>query len=111
VELRPSAQTYQDVERLVVGTFQSQLVGAGNDALRLSHSSIAVKRIWRVENAKLYHKYRLKLNDMCRAAAAQPYPQINALSGELEVTSRTLSTAHDDCGYILRKERTKTDKN
>jgi len=94
VELDLSSQIYRDVEQLVVGTFQSQLVGLGNDAVGLSHSGIAVNKIWRVENAKLYHKYRVKVKELCQAAVTQPYPPINGLSGEVEVTTRTLSEMH-----------------
>jgi len=95
VELDPSTQTYRDVEHLVVSSFQTQLVGAGNDAAGLSHSGVAVRKVWRVENARLYHKYRLKVKEMCQTAANQPYPSVKGLSGEAEVTTRTLSKEYN----------------
>lgn len=91
VELDSSTAIYHDVERLVVDTFQTQLVGAGNDAVGLSHSSIAVNKICRVENAKLYRKYCLKVKEMCRSASTQTYPPVDGLSGEAEVATRMLS--------------------
>jgi hypothetical protein len=82
---------YREIEQLIDSSWDAALVGFGNDAWGLSHSKIAVRRIWRIENARLYHKYRSKRNQLCLSAASnKPFPPIKGLDGEDEVVTREL---------------------
>jgi hypothetical protein len=65
-------------------------VGFGNDAAGLKHKTIDVKNISRVENPKLFHKYRMKLNELCLSAATTPFPLVTAIDKN-EVKTRTLN--------------------
>lgn len=90
VVLGSRTTAYQEVEKMVMGTWESSKVGHGVDAKNLSHTNIAVRKVWRVENPILYKQYDTARKRLCLVRADHPYPIINGLYGELEVVTRTL---------------------
>jgi O-acetyl-ADP-ribose deacetylase (regulator of RNase III) len=89
VELQPSSPVYTEIKRLVTETWENNKVGFGNDAAGLHHRRIDVRKIFRVENPKLYHKYRLKMKAFCLSAATTPFPPMTVVDKD-EVKTRTL---------------------
>ena len=53
-----------DIIYIIQNTWNSQLVGQGNDAKNLHHSNIKVKSIVRIENPEMYLKYAQSLNSV-----------------------------------------------
>jgi hypothetical protein len=90
VALQPSSPVYAEIKRLVMDTWESSKVGFGNDAAGLKHKTIDVKNISRVENPKLFHKYRTKVNELCLSAATTAFPLVTAIDKN-EVKTRTLN--------------------
>ena len=92
VELNNSSQLYQEVEKLIMGTWESQKVGHGNDAGSLTLKNIAVRRIWSIEHPSLYWLYDTKRKWFCREAARDlsKFPSIKGLQSEREVVTKTL---------------------
>jgi len=86
--LKPGNAIYQEVEKLVVGTWDADKVGHGRDAMNLGHRSIAVRSIWLIENPSLFAEYTERKKRLCRNAAVnQLPPRINGLRGEREVVT------------------------
>jgi len=88
-QLKPGDALYQEVEKLVVGTWEADKIGHGRDASNLNHRSIAVRKIWVVENPSLFAEYTERKKRLCRIAAVnkQP-PRISGLKGEIEVKTQ-----------------------
>lgn len=57
------------VRSLVYGTWDKQAVGQGRDAVGLSHSSIKIYSVERIENLELFAKYAIKRQEFFRALA------------------------------------------
>jgi len=86
--LQPKDAVYHEVEKLVVKTWEADKVGLGRDAVNLSHRSIAVKKIWLIENPSLFAEYTEKRKRLCKMAAVnRPPPRISGLKGEHEVVT------------------------
>jgi len=99
VELNKSSQCYQEVEKIIVGTWESSKVGHGNDAVGLTHKNVAVRKVWRVEHPSLYRSYDTKRKALCLQASddLKTFPPINGLQGEGEVVTRTLGACRVAC--------------
>lgn len=80
---------YREVEKLVVGTWEAGRIGQGRDASNLKHHSIAVSKIWVIENPSLFAEYTERKKRLCKIAAVnQLPPRINGLKGEQEVKTQ-----------------------
>jgi len=88
-QLNSAGTLYKEVEKLVVGTWETTKVGQGRDASNLNHRSIAVKNIWVVENSSLFAEYTERRKRLCKVASVnQLPPRINGLKREHEVYTR-----------------------
>lgn len=90
VVLESQSKTYTEIEKLVMGTWESSKVGHGTDAANLCHKSVAVRKIWRFEHPKLYRQYDTRRKLMCMERLKKSYPAFSGLNGEHEVVTRTL---------------------
>jgi len=80
---------YKEVEKLVVGSWEAGKIGQGRDAANLTHSSVAVRKIWVVENPSLFAEYTERKKRLCKIAAVnQLPPRISGLKGESEVKTK-----------------------
>ena len=59
------SKTKKAIIDLVMGTWKTDLVGQGADAVYLSHSTIRIKKIERLEWPQLYVKYFQKRAEIC----------------------------------------------
>jgi hypothetical protein len=92
VALDSQSDTYKEIEKLVLGTWESSTVGHDTDVAGLHHGSVAVRKIWRVESPVLYRQYEEKRKLMCMTKTVNSYPVFCGLGGEREVVTRTLGT-------------------
>jgi hypothetical protein len=91
VVIDAGSSTFKEITKLIASSWDASHVGHGNDAVGLNHSAIEVRRVWRIENARLYHKYRSKRKELCLFAARNKLcPPIKGLNGENEVMTRCL---------------------
>jgi hypothetical protein len=90
VVLDSQTTSYREVEKLVMGTWEWQKVGYGVDAADLTHTNIAVRKVWRIENPMLYKQYDAARKRLCLVRLEHSYPVINDREGEHEVVTRTL---------------------
>lgn len=75
-------QVKKAVINLINNTWRSDYVGKGSDAVGLSHTSIQVKRVERIESLDLYTKYSNKRAELFRKLVDQgltSYPSIDKL--------------------------------
>jgi len=120
--LKPGDAIYREVEKLVVGTWDTDKVGHGRDAANLGHRSIAVRNIWLIENPSLFAEYTERKKRLCRCAGVnQLPPRISGLKGEREVithkhgislplwlflaSSRALQAVIDVACFCRRRDR------
>lgn len=86
--LQSKDAVYHEVEKQILKTWEADKVGHGRDAVNLGHGSIAVKKIWLIENPSLFAEYTEKRKRLCKMAAVnRPPPRINGLKGEHEVVT------------------------
>lgn len=88
-KLKPADALYKEVENLAVRTWEVEKVGQGRDASNLSHSRIAVRNIWVIENPSLFAEYTERKKRLCKVAGVnQLPPRISGLKGEHEVRTQ-----------------------
>uniref|UniRef100_A0A8B8CZJ8 Poly [ADP-ribose] polymerase n=1 Tax=Crassostrea virginica TaxID=6565 RepID=A0A8B8CZJ8_CRAVI len=82
------------VRSLVFSTWEPQSVGQGRDAVGLSHTSIKIHNVERIENLELFAKYAIKRQEFFRALAddeTYEFPRLEDLPvqcrGEIETSA------------------------
>ncbi|KAK3577718.1 hypothetical protein CHS0354_002931 [Potamilus streckersoni] len=76
--------TFQEIVKLVDDTWQSDLVGKGNDAVNLRHTQIKVLKVKRVENLDLYELYFKKRQEIFKSlwrSKQERFPQLEKVKG------------------------------
>ena len=91
VEVGSGTQVFQAVNKLVQGTWNKDVVGLGNDAQGLTHKTISVQKVWRIEAPSLFHKYRRRLQEICLEASVNSIPLVKDLEGKKQIMTTELS--------------------
>ena len=92
VEIKSGTEVYKAVEKVIIGTWEATKVGHGRDAVNLDpNSTIAVRKIWCIENPALYQKYLSKKRTLeYQAKHVKPFPKVDGLKQEQQVKTHTL---------------------
>lgn len=88
VSLSPQTALFQQIAKLVHGTWEGDKVGIGYDGTGLRHSKIIVKQIFVCKNVALFRQYDTHRKNLCKDASVNRYAPVNGLQGEHEVATR-----------------------
>ena len=89
--LSPQSTLYQQILKLVHGTWDNTKVGIGFDGAGLTHSKIVVKHIFVCQNNDLFQKYDVSKKIMCMDASVNRYASVTELRGE-QIATRSHMT-------------------
>lgn len=99
--LPPESPLYQQILKLVNGTWDRTKVGIGFDGVGLTHSKMVVKQIFACKNVALFRQYDLLRKTMCMDASVNSYPPVHGLKGEQEIATRVQITGNKPRQKIL----------
>lgn len=88
VPLPPQSRLYQQIVKLVEGTWDGTMVGIGFDGTGLGHNKIVVTSIFACKNGALFRQYDTTRKNLCRDASVNQYTAVNGCKGEQEVATR-----------------------
>ena len=92
--LPPQSVLYQQILKLINGTWDPTKVGIGFDGVGLSHSKIIVKQIYVCKNVALFRQYDMTRKIMCMDASVNRYTPVRGSQGEEDVFTRELITGN-----------------
>lgn len=92
--------TRHAVVDLIAKTWEKDLVGIGNDALGLKHSSLKVINVQRIENPDVYKDYRSGIQSACVEGIKQDFKTITSFNNEREIRTAIHNTTILDATRI-----------
>lgn len=89
-QLTSGSKEFNDVLKIVMGTWDAKRIGQGHDAKGLSHRNIAVRNVYRIENPRQFNRYDTVKKNFCLQASANAVPAIDGLQGQRDVNTHKL---------------------
>jgi len=101
VQLSPHSTLYQQILKLVYGTWDGTKVGIGFDGVGLTHTKIVVNKIFVCQNDALFQKYDVNKKIMCKDASVNRYASVKGLKGEQEIGTRNHITGNNSTTFCV----------
>lgn len=89
--LARGSPAHEAVTALILNTWNTSLVGAGQNNNGLIYSKLVIKGVWIIDNPFLYTDYQYRLKALAFKAAHKPFSTVSELSGEANVMTREIA--------------------